>query len=166
MPFASSLASRALMAGAVSLALILPAAAHHGWAGNVEELSNMTGTVVQGVSLAGPHATMKIKVKNQVWDVTLAPPARTSRSGLKEGVIPVGAQLAYARIGARRVMSEPQHCASEVHAVVLPGPKQVVLGRPAFFVDDDAAADRAAQRLFSRLRWASSGAMTSGCPAR
>lgn len=25
-------------------------------------------------------------------------------------------------------MSEPQHCASEVHAVVLPGPKQVVLG--------------------------------------
>ncbi|MBN8645593.1 MAG: hypothetical protein J0L61_10195 [Planctomycetes bacterium] len=27
-----------------------------------------------------------------------------------EGVIPVGAQLAYARIGARRVMSEPQHC--------------------------------------------------------
>ena len=46
--------------------------------------------VVQGVSLAGPHATMKIKVKNQVWDVTLAPPALRSRSGLKEGVIPVG----------------------------------------------------------------------------
>ena len=38
----------------------------------------MTGTVVQSVSLAGPHGTMKVRVNNEVWDVTLAPPARTS----------------------------------------------------------------------------------------
>jgi len=28
-----------------------------------------------------------------VWDVTLAPPARTSRAGLTEGKIPVGATV-------------------------------------------------------------------------
>jgi hypothetical protein len=50
--------------------------------------------VQTGVSLAGPHATMQIKdEKGQVWDLTLAPGARTERAGLKEGVIPVGAEV-------------------------------------------------------------------------
>lgn len=53
----------------------------------------MTGTVVQGVSMAGPHATMKVKVGADVWDITLAPPARAARSGLAEGLIPVGATV-------------------------------------------------------------------------
>jgi hypothetical protein len=93
MPIASSLLPRALMAGAVSLALVLPAAAHHGWTGNVQDVTSMTGTVVQGVSLAGPHGAMKIRVDGKVWDITLAPPARTSRAGLTEGAIPVGATV-------------------------------------------------------------------------
>jgi len=70
-----------------------PAFAHHGWGGQEEAVTTLNGTVVQGVSLAGPHATMKIKVGNDVWDLTLAPPARTERSGLKEGLIPVGATV-------------------------------------------------------------------------
>jgi hypothetical protein len=36
---------------------------------------------------------MKIRANGQVWDVTLAPPPRTERAGLKEGIIPVGAQV-------------------------------------------------------------------------
>ena len=80
-----------MLRAAFAAALIAtPAFAHHGWSGQEDKVSDMTGTVVQGVSLAGPHATMKIKVKEQVWEVTLAPPARTARSGLKEGVIPIG----------------------------------------------------------------------------
>jgi hypothetical protein len=71
----------------------LPAVAHHGWNGNAAEEFEITGTVETGVSLAGPHATMKIRSGGQVWDVTLAPPARTERAGLKEGVIPAGAQV-------------------------------------------------------------------------
>ncbi len=71
----------------------LPALAHHGWNGNQTEEVELTGTVVSPVSLAGPHAAMKIRVQDQVWDITLAPPARTTRAGLKEGVIPVGAQV-------------------------------------------------------------------------
>ena len=70
-----------------------PAFAHHGWAGNVDQVSELTGVVEQTVSLAGPHATMKIRVDDKVWDLTLAPPAATERAGLKEGMIPVGATV-------------------------------------------------------------------------
>jgi Family of unknown function (DUF6152) len=71
-----------------------PALAHHGWSGNSDKEFEISGTVETGVSLAGPHATMKLKdEKGQVWDLTLAPPARTADAGLKEGVIPVGAKV-------------------------------------------------------------------------
>jgi hypothetical protein len=49
--------------------------------------------VESAVSLAGPHATMKVRSNGQIWDITLAPPPRTEAAGLKEGVIPVGAQV-------------------------------------------------------------------------
>jgi len=83
-------------AGFSILALSLsafPVWAHHGWAGNSDEEFELTGTVQSGVSLAGPHATMKLLADGKVWDLTLAPPARTERAGLKEGTIPVGATV-------------------------------------------------------------------------
>ena len=71
-----------------------PAWAHHGWSGASEEEFELSGTVDTGVSLAGPHATMKLKAADgKVWDLTLAPPAATNRAGLKEGIIPVGATV-------------------------------------------------------------------------
>jgi hypothetical protein len=79
-----------VLAAAISA---IPAWAHHGWGGNADEEFELTGTVQTGVSLAGPHATMKILVDKQVWDLTLAPPAATERAGLKEGIIPVGAKV-------------------------------------------------------------------------
>ena len=83
-------------AGAGVLLLVLlatPAWTHHGWGGNLTEEFGITGTVERGVSLAGPHATMQIRVDGQVWDLTLAPPARTSRAGLTDGAIPLGAEV-------------------------------------------------------------------------
>jgi hypothetical protein len=85
-----------IVGGALVLALslsILPVGAHHGWGGYLDEDFQISGTVESSVSLAGPHATMKVKVDNQIWDVVLSPPARTERAGLKEGVIPVGAKV-------------------------------------------------------------------------
>ena len=71
----------------------LPAFAHHGWGGYQDQQFEITGTLETAVSLAGPHATAKMRVDGKVWDVVLAPSARTERAGLKEGVIPVGAQV-------------------------------------------------------------------------
>ena len=71
-----------------------PALAHHGWAGQGDEQFELSGTLHTAVSLAGPHATMRIQdADGQIWDITLAPPARTDRAGLKEGMIPVGAEV-------------------------------------------------------------------------
>jgi hypothetical protein len=77
----------------VVLAAAAPALAHHGWAGNEEKDSELTGTVEQPVSLTGPHATMKVRVEGQLWDITLAPPPRTEAAGLKADTIPRGASV-------------------------------------------------------------------------
>jgi uncharacterized protein DUF6152 len=83
----------ALVAALVTLPA-LPALAHHGWGGNQDAEFELSGTLVKQVSLAGPHATMQIKDdKGQVWDITLAPPPRTDRAGLKENTIPLGATV-------------------------------------------------------------------------
>ena len=87
---------RAVMGGALLLAAFLfsvPAMAHHGWGGYAEKTSEISGTVESPVSMAGPHATMRVKVENQVWDVVLAPPPRAQSAGLKDGMIPVGEKV-------------------------------------------------------------------------
>jgi hypothetical protein len=84
--------TRWLVASALALSA-LPAAAHHGWAGYQSAEFDLEGTVDTGVTFNGAHAAMKIRSGDQVWDITLAPPAATSRAGLKEGVIPVGATV-------------------------------------------------------------------------
>jgi len=71
----------------------LPAAAHHGWGGQAKEHLELTGTVEQAVSLNGPHASMKIKVDGQVWDITLAPSPRTAAAGLQADTLPLGAKI-------------------------------------------------------------------------
>ena len=77
----------------VALTFVAPLSAHHGWGGYSEKEFDLSGTVHTPVSLSGPHATMKVLADGQVWDVVMAPPARTSAAGLKEGMIPVGAKV-------------------------------------------------------------------------
>ena len=85
--------SLATFAGvALVAALAVPAHAHHGWGGNATEESELTGTV-ELLSVSGPHATMKLRVGEQLWDITLAPPARAQRAGLRANVIPIGATV-------------------------------------------------------------------------
>jgi Family of unknown function (DUF6152) len=82
------------LAGLVLGLVAMPALAHHGWGGNETAEFEMSGTLVKQVSLAGPHATMQIKdAEGKVWDITLAPPPRTDRAGLKENTIPLGATV-------------------------------------------------------------------------
>ena len=82
------------LAGAALGLVGLPAVAHHGWGGQQQEQSEVTGKLHTDVSLAGAHGSMQIvDDKGQVWDITLAPAARTERAGLKPGVIPMGATV-------------------------------------------------------------------------
>jgi hypothetical protein len=79
----------------MTLAMIAagPVIAHHGWAGYAEEEFEISGTLETQVALAGPHGTMKIKVDNQVWDITLSPTARVQGAGLTSKSIPLGAKV-------------------------------------------------------------------------
>lgn len=70
-----------------------PSVAHHGWAGQGSEQIEVTGNVHAPVRLAGPHATMQLMVDGKVWDVTLAPAARTERAGLKPDTFKVGDEV-------------------------------------------------------------------------
>jgi hypothetical protein len=82
------------LTGAALGLLGLPAVAHHGWGGQQQEQFELTGKLQTDVSLAGAHGSMQIvDDKGQVWDITLAPAARTERAGLKPGVIPMGATV-------------------------------------------------------------------------
>ena len=94
MPF--RLRSRRL-AICATLALLLggslTASAHHGWAGYSDKEFELTGVVSTPLAMAGAHATMKIKAGDQIWNLTLAPPARTTAAGLREETIPVGATV-------------------------------------------------------------------------
>jgi hypothetical protein len=82
------------LTGAAFGLVALQASAHHGWAGQQMDQFELSGKVQTDVSLAGAHGSMQIvDDKGQVWDITLAPAARTERAGLKPGVIPMGAMV-------------------------------------------------------------------------
>ena len=79
-----------LLSLAAGLAAAAPANAHHGWSGQSDTQSQVTGTVTKPVSLSGPHATLEIVSNGQVWNITLAPPARTQSAGLTPSTLKVG----------------------------------------------------------------------------
>lgn len=90
------LSTRRCFVTAAALAVVLAASpldAHHGWGGYNDAQVDVSGTVETPVSLSGPHATLRIRSNGQVWDVVLAPSNRTAAAGLKEGIIPLGAQV-------------------------------------------------------------------------
>jgi hypothetical protein len=78
------------MAGAILLALAVPAAAHHGW-GSYDSASPVT---VEGAILTlkyeNPHATLTVRGSDKVWTVTLAPTSRMTTRGALESIIAVG----------------------------------------------------------------------------
>src|SRR5438445_13110458 len=84
--------NKIVLTAAISIASTIRGFAHHGWGGNVDEVTAMTGTVTEGVKLAGPHGTMKIMTSDgKVWAITLTPPVRPAAAGLKHDTSLVGA---------------------------------------------------------------------------
>jgi len=85
--------SVSILAIAIGSLSVAPALAHHGWSNYGTEEFSLTGTVDTSVSYAGPHATMRIRADGQVWNIVLSAGTRVAAAGLKEGMIPVGAQV-------------------------------------------------------------------------
>lgn len=77
----------------VILTLSIGASGHHGWGGYSTKEFEITGSVDTPLAVVAPHATMKIRVGDQIWDLTLAPPNQTVKSGIREANIPVGATV-------------------------------------------------------------------------
>jgi hypothetical protein len=82
------------LASAFALAVSAPALAHHGWGGYQNAETNIVGTVVEQVNLAGAHASIKLQGEDgQIWRVLLSPPHSTVAAGIREQTFPVGAKL-------------------------------------------------------------------------
>ncbi len=81
---------RSALAALCFSVLAFPAMAHHGWAGQQDQQSEISGKVQKPVDLNGPHATMQIVSEGKVWDITLAPPPRTRAAGLTPDALKVG----------------------------------------------------------------------------
>ncbi len=79
----------ALAAGA---ALATPSAAHHGWAGYLDQEFALSG-IVESANLGGPHGLLRVRVNRQVWDVVLSPPTRIQRAGLTMAALPRGTRV-------------------------------------------------------------------------
>jgi hypothetical protein len=83
---------KALVAAVAAVALAGPSAAHHGWAGYLNEEFSLTG-VVERANLAGPHGSLRVRAGRQVWEVVLAPPTRNQRAGLTPAAVPRGMRV-------------------------------------------------------------------------
>lgn len=77
---------------AVVAALSVPAVAlaHHGWSSyDAEQVIKITAPLME-VSWGNPHGMAKVRYRNKVWDVVLAPTARMEARGLTKGMLTTG----------------------------------------------------------------------------
>jgi hypothetical protein len=74
----------ALVFGA-ALTLGTAAFAHHGWEWAEEKQTTLEGTIRE-IYIGPPHPTLKVETaKDGLWQIDLANPSQTSRSGFAEG---------------------------------------------------------------------------------
>jgi len=72
-----------LLAGAATAALLVAgtAFAHHGWGSyDASKVLTLDG-IVEAVQPDNPHAELKLKTPEKLWQVTLSPPSRMATRG-------------------------------------------------------------------------------------
>jgi len=73
-----------LAAGGAVVATGLPASAHHGWSWAEDAQTELRGTV-KSISMAPPHPSLQVTaVDGVLWQIDLANPNQTARSGFTE----------------------------------------------------------------------------------
>ena len=98
------------LALAATLAVALPAAAHHGW-GSYDADNPMTlEGVIDGAVLQNPHGEMTIALEGEPWLVTLAPLSRMNARGATADIVTDGAEVVAfgypRRDGAKEIRAE------------------------------------------------------------
>ena len=83
---------RLLAATAAAVLFASPTAAHHGWAGYLDQEFSLSGTI-ESANLGGPHGVLRVRSGRGVWEVVLAPPTRISRAGLTLQNVPRGTRV-------------------------------------------------------------------------
>jgi hypothetical protein len=83
-----------LLLAILAIALVTPAAAHHGWStyDNTKAIE-LTG-IIRESGYSNPHGFARLQVdggKGKVWYVVLAPPARMKARGLPQEMLKKGA---------------------------------------------------------------------------
>ena len=78
----------------LTVALIGPAAAHHGW-GSYDAANPITVTgPILTLKYENPHASLTVRSADKVWTVTLAPTSRMRSRGALQSVVAVGKTVA------------------------------------------------------------------------
>ena len=83
---------------ASSLALALPALAHHGWRWTTGDNIELTG-VIREAQLGNPHGVLTVEAGDETWTVEVGQPWRNERAGLKDGDLKKGVEV--------RIVGEP-----------------------------------------------------------
>ncbi|CAH1661255.1 conserved exported hypothetical protein [Hyphomicrobiales bacterium] len=79
-----------LAVAGVAAAVIVPAAAHHGWSWADGEQIELKGHI-QSIAMAPPHPMLHVKAEDgAVWQVDLGNPNQTARSGFTGNTAKVG----------------------------------------------------------------------------
>lgn len=86
------LSRRAVLAFALSILAAAPAAAHHGWAWTEDEPFELAGAIEE-IYIGNPHVTLKVRAKDGLWHVDLAPLGPTTRAGFDESAAQVGDEV-------------------------------------------------------------------------
>ncbi len=72
-----------------AMVLALPALAHHGWGWAMDEITEITGEVVD-VRLGNPHGEVTLDVDGDTWVVEVGQPWRNERAGLTSELLSTG----------------------------------------------------------------------------
>jgi hypothetical protein len=97
--------SRLALGAALSAAISLPAAAHHGWAWTQDGFFELEG-VITAMQFGNPHPTIDVDVEGETWRVDLATSAATERAGFTPDKAKVGDEI-YAIGNRSRDSTEP-----------------------------------------------------------
>lgn len=85
-------ARRIALGAAILGALVLPAAAHHGWAWTQDGFFELTGRISK-IYYGNPHPTLDVEANGEVWRVDLATPRATANAGFMEDTAKVGDEV-------------------------------------------------------------------------